>query len=444
MKYAMLSRRAHEQVPATSFNMMWDVMKNPWDAYVNPNGYVNVGVAENRLMQAELEKYISHKVNLRGSVLTYQDGPMGSYRLRAALARFLNRHLNPHQPLDASQFIVTNGVSIALEHCSWAFANPGDAFLLGRPYYGAVNLALRPQVRTVPVTFGSLDPLSLQAVACYEAAIVALREQGTVVKGVLLCSPHNPLGRCYSPDVLKAYLSLCSKYQIHLVCDEIYALSIWREPALTSVLSLQLDRFIDPSLVHVLWGISKDFGANGWRLGCIVSPSNAAFHAAMQSVAIYSYVSSITDHVVTQMLEDDAFTDTYLAENRRRLGDMYTFATKFLQQYHIPFTPGAHAAFFLWADLGQAYRNKHPGRANAIEEVKQALWAQKVYLASGEAFDSESPGMFRIVFAHPRPYLEEALRRIHRALEYGIKDSPGPTTTTIRSLEIKLAVNGNG
>ncbi|KAK2823867.1 hypothetical protein FQN49_007539 [Arthroderma sp. PD_2] len=419
----MLSRRAREQIPPSAFNVMWEVMKDPWDADDNPKGYVNVGVAENHLMQAELEEYLSQHIDMRGSVLTYQDGPMGSSRLRGALARFLNRQLNPFHSLDASQIIVTNGVSNALEHTSWAFANPGDAFILGRPYYGAINLALRPQVLTLPVTFGEVDPMSLDAIPFYEETILAARLQGTTVKGLLLCSPHNPLGKCYSPEVLVAFLKLCNKYQIHLVCDEIYALSVWSDPPFTSVVALDLEKYIDPGLVHVLWGISKDFGANGWRLGCIVSLSNREFHTAMNSVAIYSYVSSITDHIVTQMLEDDGFVNLYLAENRRRLASMYAFATDFLRRHAIPYRMGVHAAFFLWLDLGQAYRHRHPDRAKGdiTEEVKQALWAHKVYLAWGGNFDSESPGMFRIVFAHPRAYLEEALRRINQALEQGVR-----------------------
>ena len=423
----MLSRRAQQQVPLTAFNVMWEVMKDPWDAQTNPLGYVNVGVAENRLMQAEMEEYLSHNIDLRNSVLTYQDGPTGSHRLRTALAHFLNRHLKPYEALNADQIIAMNGVSNALEHVSWAFANPGDAFLLGRPYYGAVNLSLRPQVQTLPVSFGKLDPLSLAAVSRYEEAILAARQRGIAIRGLLLCSPHNPLGECYSREVLEAYLRLCNRYQIHLISDEIYGLSIWRGPPFVSVLSLPLNDFIDPSLVHVLWGVSKDFGANGWRLGCIISPANRDFHTAMSSVAIYSYVSSITDHVVTQMLEDDAFTDVYLCENRRRLRDAFDFTTGFLQQCGIPYRVSTQAGFFVWVDLGQAFCRRHlPQKIppSTFEAIKQALWAHKVYVAWGDSFDSESPGMFRIVFAHPQTYLEEALRRIDKALESMVQDVP--------------------
>jgi aspartate/methionine/tyrosine aminotransferase len=420
----MLSRRASDQVPVSAYDIVWEVMNDSWDAHENPQGHINVGVAENRLMQAELEEYLTRVVNLRGSVLTYEDGPIGSHRLRTALARFLNRHLSPCRPLDPCHIIVTNGVTNALEHVSWAFANGGDDFLLGRPFYGAVNLMQRAQVRTWPVTFGQADPFSLVAVGCYEAAIQSARKQGVAIRGLLLCSPHNPLGQCYPRHVLTAFLTLCSKYKIHLISDEIYALSTWKDPPFCSVLSLDIDELIDPSLVHVLWGVSKDFGANGWRVGCIISPSNHDLHAALKSVAIYSYVSSITDHIVAQVLEDDIFTEAYISENRRRLATMHTFASEFLRLHDIPYQTGTNAAFFLWVDLGQAYSDRHPGRVatrDIADEVKQALWLQKVYVAYGGNFGSESPGMFRIVFSHPQNYLEEALRRIHRAVEFGVK-----------------------
>jgi hypothetical protein len=58
-------------------------------------------------------------------------------------------------------------------------------------------------------------------------------------------------------------MKLCQRYQIHLVSDEIYALSVWKNRehpdavGFTSVLSIDLTGVIDPGWVHVLWGMSK-------------------------------------------------------------------------------------------------------------------------------------------------------------------------------------------
>ena len=70
-------------------------------------------------------------------------------------------------------------------------------------------------------------------------------------------------GRCYPREVLIELMKFCQRHQIHLISDEIYALSEWQNPeapdavTFTSVLSFDTTGIIDPTLVHVLWGMSK-------------------------------------------------------------------------------------------------------------------------------------------------------------------------------------------
>lgn len=58
-------------------------------------------------------------------------------------------------------------------------------------------------------------------------------------------------------------MKFCQRHQIHLISDEIYAISVWQNAeapdAITfdSVLSIDTTGIIDPGLVHALWGISK-------------------------------------------------------------------------------------------------------------------------------------------------------------------------------------------
>jgi hypothetical protein len=104
------------------------------------------------------------------------------------------------------------------------------------------------------------------------------------------------------------YMRLCQKYKIHLLSDEIYALTTFptddiREPIpFTSLLSIDTEGIIDPSLCHVIHGMSKvlsllsnisglgsftnlqDFCANGLRFGTLISQSNPILHKAMSIV----------------------------------------------------------------------------------------------------------------------------------------------------------------
>lgn len=431
---SLLSNRAQPHAQPSPRNLLWSILSDQWDPQNNADGYVSVGVAENRLMHEELRDYLSRSINVGTAAFTYGNGPFGTHRLRKAMSRFLNRHLKPREDIQPSQLIVTNGVSHSIEHLSWALADAGDGFLLGQPYYGSFipDISLRPGVEVIEVKFGDVDPMSVEAVHNFETAIKAAANRNVKVKGLMLCSPHNPLGRCYAEDALIEYAKLCEKYEIHLISDEIYALSVWENKEdshpppipFTSILSLDLARYINPARVHVLWGMSKDFGANGLRVGCIISQHNDALMRALIPVAIYSYVSGISDHAVSNILEDDAWTERYIKTNQQRLSESYSHVVAYLKRNKIDYTPGPNAAFFLWVDLGKAYLTRHPDRkasADVTQEIMDLMLEHKVFLASGAVFGSETPGLFRIVFSHPRDYIDEALKRMLRALNDGMK-----------------------
>ncbi len=274
-----------------------------------------------------------------------------------------------------------------------------------------------------------VDPFSIDTIDKYEQALLDYQQNtGKKVRGLMLCNPHNPLGRCYPRNVIIRLMQLCQKYQMHLISDESYALSVWENTVdqhplpvpFESVLSIELNGIIDPRLVHVLWGMSKDFGANGVRLGVMISQANRDFHLALKGPCIYSHASGITDHLMSLLFENTQFTDSYIQQNQKKLSETYAYTVDFMRQHGIEYAPGCNAAFFVWLNLGKKYRELYPEiseNEDVGEKVMQQLLQQRVCLTSGAALGSEQDGWFRIVFSHPRFYLREALQRIIAALE---------------------------
>lgn len=423
-----LSSRAKDSKKLSQNLTIWKVLQDLWDPETNPTGIVSLGVAENRLMHDTLSKHIHENLTLSNDAFTYGDGASGSNHLKKSMSRFLNKHLRPIVPIESAHISITNGCSAAIEHLAWAIANPGEAFLLGQPYYGTFieDLTVRTDAKVIPVPFHGIDPFGETAVAKYEEALMEAEAKGTKVAGLVLCNPHNPLGRCYSRDAIVELLKLCQKHQIHFISDEIYALSVWEntvdtgiqfEP-FTSCLSIDLAGIIDPSRVHVVWGMSKDFGANGIRVGALISQANQSLHAALIPVTLYSSASSISDHATANILDDDVWVESYITENKRRLAQQYTSVVSWAKENSVTYRPGVHAAFFLWVDLGSIYQSLHPDVAtdNLNETIATSLLKHRVFLASGTAFGSEEPGWFRIVFSHPDDYLQEGLKRVLTAL----------------------------
>jgi aspartate/methionine/tyrosine aminotransferase len=116
------------------------------------------------------------------------------------------------------------------------------------------------------------DEMGPALIAALRRAVTSDGWKGKKIRALVVTNPHNPTGRCYTPDVLADIATFCQDADIHLVVDEVYALSQTQEyasgtPAFMSALSLDLPSMgVDPARVHVLWGTSKDLGSSGFRM----------------------------------------------------------------------------------------------------------------------------------------------------------------------------------
>ncbi|CAF3529027.1 unnamed protein product [Fusarium graminearum] len=455
--HANLSTRGELFASPAYRQSLLDILSDLWHPETNSSGYVSLGIAENTLMHKELIQHMTQnvkppsqqywvnangfKLTITSHSLTCGDGFFGSHRLRDALARFINRNFNPHEAVTNDQLIITSGVGRAIELSGFSLCDKGDGVLLGRPHYGnfPIDFGYRAEAKIIGVSFGDVDPFSIEAVELYEKTLTDAQDQGIRVKALLLCNPHNPLGRCYTPKVLQAYMRLCQKHSLHLLSDEIYALSVWENdnvpeaPGFTSVLSIDTNGLIDVNLVHALWGMSKDFGANGIRIGCLIT-RNEAFMRACVANSDLSGPSSLSDLAAASILSDDAFLESFIKTNRLRLAENYKIVTEFLTNHDIPYKEGSNAGLFVWADLfapnsalinDSVMKQDDAGAAlmTMEEKMTEILLKERIFVASGGDFGTDVSGWYRIVFAHERTYLLEGLERIVRAVKKFCRDS---------------------
>lgn len=152
-------------------------------------------------------------------MLTYGDGSVGSNDLRRNLAKFMTKNFHPTTQIELEHVAILAGVSAIIDDVCYCLCDQGEGVLLGRPLYvGFISdIVNRSQAKPVLVSFKGIDPLSLEAVEQYEVALKQSQEEGVTIRALILCHPHNPLGECYGPEVLMAYVKLCAKYKIHLV-----------------------------------------------------------------------------------------------------------------------------------------------------------------------------------------------------------------------------------
>ena len=166
--------------------------RNQYDPASNPDGIIALAIAENKLMRDEITEHINKNFKITPWHLTYGDGANGSRSLKNAISDFMNEHFKPVQPITKDHIVVCNGAGTAVNNLCFCLGEPGDGILLGVPYYtGFVpDIEAYAKFKLLAVTFGSIDPLSPEAVSCYEAALKAAEAAGTRVRALLLANPH--------------------------------------------------------------------------------------------------------------------------------------------------------------------------------------------------------------------------------------------------------------
>lgn len=268
-----------------------------------PDGLIDISSAKNTLMVNDLRSWceknrdklvddvmgskfsysLIHGAVYANNLLALEYGATaGSHTLRAAIAKYTTRHFKTAQIVSPDSIIVGNGVSSLLGTLAYNICDANEGIMLEVPNYGMFgsDLTYQTSINLVRVYTGELpdrfsETYATQLIYAYERSFQDAVKNKITIKAVLVCNPCNPVGRCYSQRSLQKIAQFCTKYNLHLISDEIYALSSGTGTGgldgFTSVLSLPNYDGVCLENIHVLSGASKDFGLGGLRLGWIIT-----------------------------------------------------------------------------------------------------------------------------------------------------------------------------
>ena len=287
--------------------------------------------------------------------------------------------------VDQSWMLYSPGVVDSLFFCVEALTVPGDGVLVQPPVYGpfyeAVRLFGRKLVRN-PLVRGAdgwhMDFDDLEAKL----------SQG--VKLMLLCSPHNPVGRVWRREELQKVVDLTRRYGVILVSDEIHADFALGERPQVRVLSLQgADRCV------MLTSATKSFNLAGLRQSSIIAPdaelreklagalkrahaSSPNIFGSIAQTAAYRHGDAWMDAVVEYVRENRDYVVNALGEALPQIGCRPQEGT-----------------YLMWLDF--------TGLGMGHEAVKDMLINRaRVAMNDGLFFGEEGRGWFRMNLATPR------------------------------------------
>lgn len=417
------------QTPGRSdLNELFHSFSSPYDPIKNPEGFLILLVAENKLMINELKAKF-YEISKKEALPDWSTGygnMSGHDDLRKGIASMMQDSAWKGVPIDPSCISCQAGCGSIIDSLAWCLCEAGDSCIIPGPIYPAFYNDFMARARvTLHVATLSYTENYTPTRLHLDQAFADCTAKGMPPKALIICQPCNPTGMMYSYETMEIMIDWALEKGLHVISDEIYANSCFPEHTMVSACHVMYDKYCDENSnntpvpteqsslylgnkVHVLQGFSKDFGLSGFRVGCVVT-HNKELYTAVDSLSYFQCVSGVTQSLLSSLLSDEnkPWMQWYIAENRVRLKRCYEALVDALSVCEKVQLYPCHSTLMAWADFS-AYL---PVNASWADE--NALWKElfndyKILFTTGESCAASRPGFFRICFTYPTVFASDA------------------------------------
>lgn len=322
---------------------------------------------------------------------SYYTGMSGLLTLRQAASDFVKeKYQLDYAP--ENEILVTIGATEALSATLTAILEEGDKVLLPAPAYPGYE----PIVNLVGAEIVEIDTTENGFVLTPEMLEKAVLEQGDKLKAVILNYPANPTGITYSREQLEALAAVLRKYEIFVVCDEVYSELTYTGEAHVSLGTMLRDQAI------IINGLSKSHAMTGWRLGLIFAP--AAFTA--QLIKSHQYLvtaaNTMAQHAAVEALtagKNDAepMKKEYIQRRDYIIEKMTALGFEIIKP---------DGAFYIFAKIPAGYNQ------DSFAFLKDFAQKKAVAFIPGAAFGRYGECYVRLSYAASMETIKEAMKRL--------------------------------
>jgi cysteine-S-conjugate beta-lyase len=290
---------------------------------------------------------------------------------------------------------VVTGLMAAIDH----FSEPGSPVILPTPAYMPflyVPVELGREVIEVPMA--TEDGRYVYDLDAVEAAY---RAGGDLL---VLCNPHNPIGRVLEPAEMRAVTEVVARYGGRVFSDEIHAPLVYdghRHVPYVTTSQAAADHAITAVSASKAWNLpgtkcaqivlSNDADAATWAEVGRMREHGASNLGVVANIAAYEqggpWLAEVLDH---------------LDGNRRLLQEL--LADRIPEMRYTP----PEGTYLAWLDTRELGLGDHPAQF-FLDEAGVAL-------TDGPACGRAGSGFVRYNFATPRPILEQTVAQMAEAL----------------------------
>ncbi|MCW8837732.1 MAG: PatB family C-S lyase [Thiovulaceae bacterium] len=338
------------------------------------------------------------KKRLEHPVFGYEEMPDSAFE---AQIDWLYRHHGIKY--EVGDMLYSHSVVASMRVAIEAFSEAGDNIIVQTPVYPPFFKSVTELDRKVLV-----NPLKQKEDGVYTFDLEDLESQiDEKTKMLLLCSPHNPVGRVWKKEELESLLELCLKHNIVVFSDEIHSDLVYTPNKHIPFASIS-DKARDITIST--FGVGKTFNMAGFAISTVlITNENLREQFAKAHSKVHFAEGSSLSHEAFEAAYKNG--DMWLSDLKEHLYRNYTLLKELCDRYPelIKIIP-IEATYLAWLDCrGMGLRDRHL-RDFFVKEAKLGLNA-------GISFGKAGSGFMRLNFALDSDKMSKIIRQLESALK---------------------------
>ena len=317
--------------------------------------------------------------------------------LRAISDWWARRH---RHTVDPSGIVFSPGVVPALSHLIQALTAKGDGVIVQPPVYHPFAWAVRANERRL------LENALREQAGEYAMDFDDLEQKAREARLLILCSPHNPVGRVWRREELERVADLCLRHGVTIVSDEIHNDLVYppHRHIPTASLSPEVSR-----ITVTCHAASKTFNLAGLSVAYVMIEGRE-LREAFRKLSDILHVEAVNPFGLRAMEAAFAQGEPWLKALLEYLEGNYRLARSYLCG-HLPgvtLSP-LEGTYLLWLDFRRYGFSPQELRDRIIGKARLGLNDGPMFGPGGEGFQRMNIGC-------PRVTLQEALDRLRAGL----------------------------
>ncbi len=301
-------------------------------------------------------------------------------------------------PFTPEAMVYVSGVVAAISSIVRRITNPGENVLIQAPVYNIFYNSILNNGRCVV----SSDLVYKNGEYSIDFDDLEAKLANPQTSLMILCNPHNPVGKIWDKKTLKRIAELCEKHDVTVISDEIH--SPLTAPDKKYVPFASVSKTADEISITCL-AASKAFNIAGLQSSCLYIKNPTLRHKIYRGInndevgepnifAVNANVAALNEG--REWLDE---LNIYLTENRR-------FAEKFIDD-NIPslHAVSAEASYLLWVDISGVSRD-------SVDFTKRLREKTGLFVNDGAEYGEPGKTFIRINLATQRERVKDGLERL--------------------------------